>query len=84
MSICSHFVVLSAPSRRTLVTTSSPFIIAQDVHRSADEIKAAGWELAKEPTELPGIGTKIFALHDPDGYKIVFVDNKDFLKELEG
>ncbi|KAK2079587.1 Lactoylglutathione lyase [Prototheca wickerhamii] len=55
-----------------------------DVHRSADEIKAAGWELAKEPTELPGIGTKIFALHDPDGYKIVFVDNKDFLKELEG
>ena len=30
-----------------------------------------------------GIGTKIMATTDPDGYKIVFVDNEDFLKELE-
>ena len=30
-----------------------------------------------------GIGTKILACTDPDGYKIVFVDNEDFLKELK-
>jgi lactoylglutathione lyase len=32
---------------------------------------------------VPGIGTKILACTDPDGYKYVFVDNADFLKELE-
>lgn len=55
----------------------------QDVYKTAEGIKKAGWELQKEPTTLPGIGTKLFSLLDPDGYKIVFVDNADFLKELE-
>jgi lactoylglutathione lyase len=32
---------------------------------------------------VPGIGTKIVACTDPDGYKYVFVDSQDFDKELE-
>jgi lactoylglutathione lyase len=56
---------------------------ADDVYKTADAIKKAGGKVTKEPTELPGIGTKITATTDPDGWKVVFVDNKDFLKELE-
>ena len=28
-------------------------------------------------------GTKIMATTDPDGWKVVFVDNEDFLAELK-
>lgn len=55
----------------------------QDVYKTGDQIKAAGVSLLKEPGPLPGLGTKILSLTDPDGYKIVFVDTADFLKELE-
>lgn len=54
-----------------------------DVAKSIEAARAAGAEILKEATELPGIGTKIGAIRDPDGYKIVFVDNADFLKELD-
>ena len=57
--------------------------IRQDVYKTADAIKAAGGKLTKEPGPLPGLGTKICACTDPDGWKIVFVDEQDFLKELE-
>lgn len=57
--------------------------IVQDVYKTAEAIKAAGWGLQKEPFALAGVGTRICSLLDPDGYKIVFVDNADFLKELE-
>lgn len=118
----------------------------QDVYKTADQIKAAGGTVTREPGPVPGIGTKIVACTDPggrqrlaggrwavgcadgrggglcrwapgraaeraraccrlvavhapglslppsalaaapmcaDGYKIVFVDEQDFLKELE-
>ncbi|CAG9465985.1 unnamed protein product [Pedinophyceae sp. YPF-701] len=54
-----------------------------DVYKTADAIKAAGYEVTREPGPVPGIGTKIVACRDPDGWKVVFVDNKDFLAELE-
>lgn len=53
-----------------------------DVYKTADAIKQAGFKVTKEAGPLPGIGTKICATTDPDGYKVVFVDNEDFLKEL--
>lgn len=54
-----------------------------DVYRTAEAIRLAGGTITREPGPIPGINTKIVACLDPDGYKTVFVDNQDFLKELE-
>lgn len=72
-------------------------ISTNDVYKTAEQIKAAGGTITREPGPVPGIGcvvdcwgcngtwcdrTKIVATTDPDGWKVVFVDNEDFLKEL--
>ena len=54
-----------------------------DVYKTAEVIRKAGGTISKEPQELSGIGTRIMATTDPDGWKVVFVQNEDFLKELE-
>ncbi|GJP55270.1 hypothetical protein CLOM_g14239, partial [Closterium sp. NIES-68] len=54
-----------------------------DVYKTAEAIRAAGGKITREPGPIPGINTKIVACLDPDGYKSVFVDNQDFLRELE-
>ncbi|CAI5535454.1 unnamed protein product, partial [Closterium sp. Naga37s-1] len=54
-----------------------------DVYKTAEVIRAAGGTITREPGPIPGINTKIVACLGPDGYKTVFVDNKDFLRELE-
>ncbi|CAN4094403.1 unnamed protein product [Withania somnifera] len=54
-----------------------------DVYKTAEAIKLCGGKITREPGPLPGISTKITACLDPDGWKTVFVDNIDFLKELE-
>ncbi|TYI76439.1 hypothetical protein E1A91_D06G076600v1 [Gossypium mustelinum] len=54
-----------------------------DVYKTAEGIKLFGGKIMREPGPLPGINTKITACLDPDGWKTVFVDNIDFLKELE-
>lgn len=56
---------------------------AQDVYKSAEQIRAAGGKITKEPGPLPGINTKILATTDPDGWKYVLVDEEDFLNELK-
>ncbi|KAG5175661.1 Glyoxalase/Bleomycin resistance protein/Dihydroxybiphenyl dioxygenase [Tribonema minus] len=54
-----------------------------DVYKAADSITSAGYEIARAPGPVPGIGTKIVAVRDPDGYKIVLVDQEDLEKELQ-
>ncbi|KAJ4830758.1 hypothetical protein Tsubulata_020791 [Turnera subulata] len=54
-----------------------------DVYKSAKAIKLGGGKVILEPGPLPIINTKITACLDPDGWKSVFVDNVDFLRELE-
>nr|VDD01416.1 unnamed protein product [Brassica rapa] len=54
-----------------------------DVYKTAEAVKLFGGKITREPGPLPGISTKITACLDPDGWKSVFVDNVDFLKELE-
>jgi len=54
-----------------------------DVYKTAEVIKMSEGKVTREPGPLPGINTKITACLDPDGWKTVFVDNIDFLKELE-
>jgi len=58
-------------------------ISTKDVYKTADQIKACGGKVTREPGPVPGIGTKIVACTDPDGWKVVFVDEKDFEAELE-
>ncbi|KAJ6834772.1 putative lactoylglutathione lyase, chloroplastic [Iris pallida] len=54
-----------------------------DVYKTAEAIKLHRGKITREPGPLPGISTKIAACVDPDGWKTVFVDNIDFVKELE-
>ncbi|CAM9139941.1 unnamed protein product [Discosporangium mesarthrocarpum] len=57
-------------------------ISTPDVYKAAEHIKAAGYEVTRDPGPVPGIGTKITAVRDPDGFKIVLVDEEDIEKEL--
>ncbi|KAK3137233.1 hypothetical protein QOZ80_5BG0449550 [Eleusine coracana subsp. coracana] len=58
-------------------------ISTDDVYKTAEVVRLNGGHITREPGPLPGINTKITACTDPDGWKTVFVDNIDFLKELE-
>lgn len=58
-------------------------ISTEDVYKTAEQMKAAGGKIVREPGPVGGIGTKITAVVDPDGWKYVLVDNQDFLKELQ-
>jgi lactoylglutathione lyase len=58
-------------------------ISTRDVFKTAAQIKAAGGKVTREPGPVPGIGTKIMATTDPDGWKVVFVDESDFMAELK-
>jgi hypothetical protein len=74
---------LSPPRANYTTSHTRTHLHSQDVYKTGDQIKAAGGKVTRDPGPVPGIGTKILACTDPDGYKIVFVDNEDFLKELE-
>ncbi|KAI3695756.1 hypothetical protein L1987_78756 [Smallanthus sonchifolius] len=54
-----------------------------DVYKTAQVVKLFGGDIVLQPGPLPVINTKITACLDPDGWKSVFVDNIDFMKELE-
>ena len=54
-----------------------------DVYKAADNFTEAGIDVARKPGPVPGIGTKICAVKDPDGWKTVLVDAEDFEKEFE-
>ena len=50
----------------------------QDVYKTAEAIRALGYEVTKEPGPLPGLGTKITASVDPDGWKVIPNPSKTF------
>lgn len=58
-------------------------ISTRDVYKTAESLRAAGARITREPGPIPGLGTKIVAALDPDGWKVVFVDEADFLAELK-
>ncbi|KAH7545732.1 hypothetical protein FEM48_Zijuj01G0124900 [Ziziphus jujuba var. spinosa] len=57
-----------------------------DVYKSAEVVNVVtqelGGKITRQPGPIPGLNTKITSFLDPDGWKTVLVDNKDFLKEL--
>lgn len=53
-----------------------------DVYKAAQALRDAGIAIAREPGPVPGIGTKICAVRDPDNWKVVLVDEADFESEL--
>uniref|UniRef100_A0A6P4ADG1 Lactoylglutathione lyase n=1 Tax=Ziziphus jujuba TaxID=326968 RepID=A0A6P4ADG1_ZIZJJ len=58
-----------------------------DVYKSAEVVNVVtqefGGKITRQPGPIPGLNTKITSFLDPDGWKTVLVDNKDFLKELQ-
>ncbi|CAN8076839.1 unnamed protein product [Agarophyton chilense] len=54
-----------------------------DVYKAAEKMKKSGFTLAREPGPVSGIGTKICAVRDPDGWKTVLVDAEDFEREFD-
>lgn len=54
-----------------------------DVYEAAKRFEENGIEVARKPGPVPGIGTKITAVRDPDGWKTVLVDEQDFEKEFD-
>lgn len=62
-------------------------ISTDDVYKSAEAVRVViqehGGKRTREPGPIPGINTKITSFLDPDGWKVVLVDNSDFLKELK-
>eukprot|EP01026_Neomeris_dumetosa_P021376 TRINITY_DN18708_c0_g1_i4.p1 TRINITY_DN18708_c0_g1~~TRINITY_DN18708_c0_g1_i4.p1 ORF type:complete len:313 (-),score=45.46 TRINITY_DN18708_c0_g1_i4:165-1028(-) len=58
-------------------------ISTKDVYKTAEQIEACGGTITRPPGPVSGIGTKIVATTDPDGWKYVFVDEEDFLNELK-
>lgn len=57
-------------------------ISTPDIYKAADAVEKAGFEVARKPGPVPGIGTKICAVKD-QGWKTVLVDEQDFEKEFE-
>ncbi|KAL5715896.1 lactoylglutathione lyase [Ranunculus cassubicifolius] len=59
----------------------------EDVFKSAEVVSLVvqdlGGKVVQEPGPIPGLDTKVTCFEDPDGWKIVLVDNEDFLKELQ-
>lgn len=54
-----------------------------DVYEAAKRFEEAEIPIARAPGPVPGIGTKICAVRDPDGWKTVLVDAEDFEKEFD-
>jgi len=45
-------------------------ISTPDVYAAADSITKSGFEVTRAPGPVPGIGTKVTAVRDPDGFKV--------------
>ena len=54
---------------RCLIFNGQIAIGTNDVHKTADAIKACGGKIVREAGPLPGLNTKITAILDPEGWK---------------
>lgn len=78
-------MVSTATSRNTQIEHTKRykgFCFTSRLCRTAEEVRVAGGKITREPAPMPGIGTKVTKVQDPDGWTLAFVDNADFLQEL--
>lgn len=81
-----HLVIVSEVSSDILWIryVSKYIVITQNlVTRVFGYFTGTSRQVTRAPGPVPGIGTKITAVTDPDGFKTVLVDEVDIEKELE-
>ena len=52
-------------------------ISTDDIHKTCEQVRAAGGNITREPGPVKGGSTVIAFVTDPDGYKIEFIQRKD-------
>lgn len=57
-------------------------VATRDVFKTTEEVRSGGGAVTREPGPVPGIGTKVAKVADPDGWTIALVDLEDFQGEL--
>lgn len=57
-------------------------VASSDIYRTAEDVRSGGGRITREPSPVPGIGTKVAKVADPDGWVIALVDTADFNGEL--
>ncbi|RVW40226.1 Lactoylglutathione lyase [Vitis vinifera] len=62
-------------------------VSTDDVYKSAAAVllvsKELGGKIIQPPGPIPVINAKMTSFIDPDDWKIVLIDNEDFLKQLQ-
>lgn len=57
-------------------------VSTKDVYKTTEVVRASGGTVVREPGPVPGIGTKVAKVADPDGWVVALVDIEDFNGEL--
>lgn len=57
-------------------------VSTRDVYKTTEAVRAGGGAVVREPGPVPGIGTKVAKVADPDGWVVALVDLEDFNGEL--
>ena len=57
-------------------------VSTRDVYKTTEAVRVAGGTVVREPGPVPGIGTKVAKVADPDGWVVALVDLEDFNREL--
>lgn len=57
-------------------------VSSNDIYRTTEDVRAGGGKVLREPSPVPGIGTKVAKVADPDGWVTALVDTADFNGEL--
>lgn len=57
-------------------------VSSNDIYKTTEDVRAGGGKIVREPSPVPGIGTKVAKVADPDGWVLALVDTADFNGEL--
>jgi lactoylglutathione lyase len=52
-------------------------IAAEDIHKTCEQVRAAGGNITREPGPVKGGTTVIAFITDPDGYKVELIERAD-------
>lgn len=72
----------AAPVERGRDSYIQVAVSSNDIYRTTEVVRAGGGKVVREPSPVPGIGTKVAKVADPDGWVLALVDTADFNGEL--